>query len=111
MVPTVTEQTLFVLACLATGERHGYAIAQEAEALSGGRVRLTAGTLYGALNRLCAQGLVEPTGERVVEGRVRRYYRLTAEGERVLHEEVDQVQATATTLRRRLTAGARLRPA
>lgn len=105
----VTEQALFILACLAHGERHGYAIAQEAAQLSDGRVRLTAGTLYGALNRLTEQGLVEPTDERVVDGRVRRYHRLTVPGERVLTEEVERMRATASTLQRRLSTGDRLR--
>jgi PadR family transcriptional regulator PadR len=106
---TVTEQALFILACLVHGERHGYAIAQEAEELSGGRVRLTAGTLYGALTRLSDQGLVEPAGERTVDGRLRRYYRLTAPGERELTEEVERMRATAGTLRRQLAAADRLR--
>jgi PadR family transcriptional regulator PadR len=111
MLSRVTASVLYILACLAHGERHGYAIAQEAKQLSDGRVRLTAGTLYGALNRLSEQGLVEPTAERVIEGRVRRYYRLTAEGELALNEEIDRMRATAITLRRRLSSGGRLRPA
>jgi PadR family transcriptional regulator len=102
----VTEQSLFILASLATGERHGYGIAQEARALSDGRVRLSAGTLYGALNRLSDEGLVEPSGERVVEGRRRRYYRLTGSGEAALRAEVERIQSTAATLGARLVPGA-----
>src|SRR3954465_7721018 len=74
------EPTYFILAALLDGPSHGYGIIQEAEALSGGRVRLTAGTLYGALERLTAEGLVEPDREDVVSGRRRRYFRLTGEG-------------------------------
>ena len=66
------DQSLFVLASLASGERHGYGIAQDTEELSEGRVRLTAGTLYGALNRLTDEGLVAESREEVVEGRRRR---------------------------------------
>ena len=62
--PIVTEQALYILASLARGECHGYGIARDAEELSGGRVRLSAGTLYGALNRLADDGLVEPAGEQ-----------------------------------------------
>ncbi|MFI7110127.1 PadR family transcriptional regulator [Nonomuraea sp. NPDC050227] len=48
---------------------------------SGERVRLRAGTLYAALDRLHAEGLVAADREEVVDGRARRYYRLTSDGE------------------------------
>lgn len=101
----MTEQALYILASLARGEGHGYGIAQDAEELSEGRVRLTAGTLYGALNRLTDDGLVEPAGEREVQGRRRRYYRLTPEGQRSLAAEVERLRATVKVL------GARVRTA
>lgn len=101
----VTEQALYILASLARGECHGYGIARDAEELSGGRVRLTAGTLYGALNRLCDDGLVEPAGERNVQGRRRRYHRLTPAGHAALAEEVERLRSTAVAL------GARVRSA
>lgn len=47
---------MYILASLARGECHGYGIARDAEELSDGRVRLAAGTLYGALNRLSDDG-------------------------------------------------------
>ena len=56
IVGVVTEQALLVLAGLVTGELHGYGIASDVEALSGGRVKLAAGTLYGVLGRLAADG-------------------------------------------------------
>lgn len=99
----VTEQALYILASLARGECHGYGIARDAEQLSDGRVRLTAGTLYGALNRLTADGLVAPAGEQQVQGRRRRYYRLTAAGEVALAEEVERLRSTAAVLGARLT--------
>lgn len=101
----MTEQALYILASLVQGEAHGYGIARDAEELSDGRVRLTAGTLYGALKRLGEEGLVEPAGEREVQGRRRRYYRLTASGRVALAEEVERLRATAAAL------GARLRVA
>ena len=67
------------------------------EELSGGRILLGTGTLYGALARLEKEGLVEPDREEVHGGRTRRYYRLTKEGETVLQGEV---AARETTLRR-----------
>lgn len=101
----MTEQALYILASLARGESHGYGIAQDAEELSEGRVRLTAGTLYGALNRLADDGLVEPAGEREVQGRRRRYYRLTGAGRAALADEVERLRATVKVL------GARVRTA
>ena len=87
-----------VLASLAHTERHGYGVAQDVEQLSKGRVRLTAGTLYGVLNRLCADGLVAFSREEVVDGRRRRYYRLTADGEQVLAEETARLRSMAAAL-------------
>lgn len=104
MLLLVTEQVLYILASLARGECHGYGIARDAEELSEGRVRLTAGTLYGALNRLVATGLVEPAGEREVQGRRRRYYRLTGAGRVALADEVERLRATAAVLGARARA-------
>jgi DNA-binding PadR family transcriptional regulator len=107
----VTEQALFILASLAMGELHGYGIAQDVEELSEGRVRLTAGTLYGALNRLADDGLVSQSREDVVvDGRRRRYYRLTAAGKTALAEETDRMQSMATALGSRAGARATRRP-
>lgn len=98
----MTEQALFILASLAQGELHGYAIARDVEQLSDGGVALTAGTLYGALNRLTDQGLIEPTEEREVQGRRRRYYRLTAPGHTALTTEVERLRTTAANLGARI---------
>ena len=103
----VTEQWLLILASLARGELHGYGIARDVEELSEGRVRLTAGTLYGALNRLVDEGWVAPSGEQVVGGRRRRYYRITAAGETALAAEVDRMRSTAAAVGARLVAARR----
>ena len=50
----LTESTYYILLALAQ-PRHGYGVMQQTERVSGGRVRLAAGTLYGALNSLCAR--------------------------------------------------------
>jgi PadR family transcriptional regulator len=107
-VRTVTEQALLTLASLTNGELHGYGIARDVEELSQGRVRLTAGTLYGVLNRLSDDGLIEQTREEVVSGRRRRYYRLTSLGHAVLVEEATHLGATAAAVSAR--AGARTAP-
>jgi len=79
-----------ILLALADGERHGYGIMQEVKLRTEGRVRLGPGTLYGAIKRLLAKGLVEETDERPdpeLDDERRRYYRLTDFGLRVLRAE------------------------
>jgi DNA-binding PadR family transcriptional regulator len=74
------EPTFLILAALAGGRLHGYGLIQTVQALSGGRVVLRPGTVYGALDRLENDGLVVDDGEETEQGRVRRYYRLTERG-------------------------------
>jgi DNA-binding PadR family transcriptional regulator len=76
----MTEQAYLVLLSLADKPRHGYGIVQAVVTLSDGATRLGAGTLYGLLDRMSAAGLIEASGEEVVDGRLRRYYRLTDAG-------------------------------
>jgi PadR family transcriptional regulator, regulatory protein PadR len=84
---SMREPTYYTLAALLDGPLHGYAIIKRAAELSGGRVRLAAGTLYAALDRLTAAELVRAEHEEVVNGRARRYYRLTDAGRRALEAE------------------------
>jgi PadR family transcriptional regulator, regulatory protein PadR len=81
------EPTYFVLASLLAGPLHGYAIIKRSAELSDGRVRLATGTLYTALDRLTAEGLVRLVSEEIVGGRVRRSYGLTDEGSAALRAE------------------------
>jgi DNA-binding PadR family transcriptional regulator len=76
------EASLLVLTALADGSRHGYGIITEVNEISGGRVKLRAGTLYAALDRLRAAGLIGIDREEIVGSRPRRYYRLTPAGGR-----------------------------
>ena len=101
------EPTFLVLTALANGKKHGYALIREAADLSSGRVSLKVGTLYAALDRLGQQGLVAEAGEEVVDGRLRRYYRLTDVGAEALEREVSRLESNAVQARARL----RLRPA
>ncbi len=102
MTQAMREPTYFVLAALLDGRLHGYGIIKRAAELSDGRVRITAGTLYGAVDRLIEQGLVAADGEETVSGRLRRYYRITGEGERVVAEEAARLRAAAEIVVRRL---------
>jgi PadR family transcriptional regulator, regulatory protein PadR len=91
-----------VLTALADGPRHGYGIVREVAELSQGRVKLKIGSLYGVLDRLAADGLIEPDREEPHDGRLRRYYRLTRDGRRVLAAEAGLRAATARAVRARL---------
>lgn len=100
----MTEQTYLVLLALADQPRHGYGIVQEVRSLSADRVRLGAGTLYGILDRLVEARYAEASGEVVVDGRLRRYYRLTDEGLAVLAAETDRVAELARRAQQVLAA-------
>ena len=94
--------SFFVLTALADGPRHGYGAIQDVERLSEGRTRLRAGTLYAAFDRLSAEGLIEVANEEVVDGRLRRYYRLTESGRSVLSVESRRRLAISKEALRRL---------
>jgi DNA-binding PadR family transcriptional regulator len=89
------EPTFLILSALADGPKHGYAIIQDAAEQSDGRVRLQAGTLYAALDRLAIEGLIATSGEEVVDGRRRRYVALTDDGEATLEREARRQTARA----------------
>jgi len=89
------EPTYYTLAALLDGPLHGYAIIKRAAELSGGRVRLAAGTLYAALDRLTTAELVSTEREEVVNGRARRYYRLTDAGRHALEAEAARMTEAA----------------
>ena len=81
---------LLVLGSLATGDKHGYAIAEDIEQRTGRRPG--PGTLYGAIARLEQDGLIT-----ALDGDARRRpYRLSAEGTRVLQEELDAMRSFAS---------------
>jgi DNA-binding PadR family transcriptional regulator len=67
-------------------------------------VRLTAGTLYSAIDRLLGQGLIVADGEEVVEGRARRYYRLTDSGRQALRAEAARLADAAEVVVSRISA-------
>lgn len=96
------ETTFLVLTALAAGSQHGYGIITDVREISAGRVQLKAGTLYAALERLCADKLIEVDREEIVDSRLRRYYRLTAAGTESLITEAARLQANARTAMSRL---------
>jgi PadR family transcriptional regulator PadR len=98
----MTGQAFFVLSALADAPRHGYGIVREVAELSHGRVKPKIGGLYGVLDRLAAEQLIEPDREEAHEGRLRRYYRLTRDGRRALAEEAELRASTARVVWARL---------
>jgi DNA-binding PadR family transcriptional regulator len=97
------EPTFLILTALAGEARHGYGVIKEVAELSGGQVTLLTGTLYMALDRLSAEGLVEVDREERVGGRLRRYYRLTRAGGDALAAEAARLRRNADTAQARLT--------
>jgi DNA-binding PadR family transcriptional regulator len=96
------EATFLILTALAVVSQHGYGIIADVQQLSGGRVRLRAGTLYTALDRLRADGLIVVDRDEVVDNRLRRYYRLTPEGSQRLAAEAARLHANAAAAMARL---------
>jgi len=87
----ITEPVLLILLSLAQQPRHGYAILQDTKEMSGGRVRLSTGTLYGALGRLLEGRWIERFKEED-SPRGRQAYRLTSLGRRILQMEVSRMK-------------------
>jgi DNA-binding PadR family transcriptional regulator len=96
------ETTFLILTALAAGSQHGYGIITDVEQISDGRVTLRAGTLYTALDRLRNDDLIAVDREEIVDNRLRRYYRLTSAGGRVLAAEAARLQVHAGAAMSRL---------
>jgi DNA-binding PadR family transcriptional regulator len=92
------DPSLLIMASLAEGPKHGYAITADVREIAG--VDLGPGTLYGAIARLEARGLIEPlqTDDR------RRPYRLTGSGAAALREQLTVQKHVANLGLRRLSA-------
>ncbi len=88
----LTESTYYILLSLVSPQ-HGYGIMQQAEELSKGRVRLAAGTLYGALSAMVDKGWIEQLP--VESGSRKKEYQLTEKGRSVLEKEVDRLRELA----------------
>lgn len=91
----LSEQAFLVLTALTNEPQHGYAIVSAVRDLSQGRVELKVGTLYGVLDRLAADGMIELDREEVHQGRLRRYYRPTDSGLSLLAAETARLTANA----------------
>ena len=92
---------LMALSVLAEGPTYGYGIQKRIGEVSGGRVRVQAGTLYPLLHRLEAEGAVHARWDRA-GGRARKWYELTPAGQRRLRDQANQWQQHAATIRQLL---------
>jgi DNA-binding PadR family transcriptional regulator len=100
----LTEPVLLILLSLADQPRHGYALIKDIEVLSDGRVRLSTGTLYGALRRLLDEGWIERFAQEDTS-REKQAYRLTSAGRQQMESELARMKqvtrAAAARLRNR----------
>jgi DNA-binding PadR family transcriptional regulator len=107
----LTPVVLHILLALSDGERHGYAIAQEIEETTDGRVRMGPGTLYGSIQRMLASSLIEEAASRrktTDDDARRRYYRATSFGRQVLALELERLNTVVRLARqKRLIGGAK----
>lgn len=93
----LTPAVFAILLALAEGDKHGYAIMKDARAPQGGGIQMGPGTLYGTLDRLMRDGLVEESG--LSDDERRRYYRLTASGRTSLATELERLDAAVASAR------------
>src|SRR3954451_21482897 len=86
---------LHILISLGDGEKHGYAVMQEVAERTGGKVRMSPGTLYGSIRKMLDGGLLDEFTPRVrgAADERRRYYRLTKFGRTVAAAEIERLTA------------------
>ncbi|MDG0809301.1 PadR family transcriptional regulator [Cohnella rhizosphaerae] len=98
----LTEAFYYILVTLCAEPSHGYGMMQEVERMSGGRLKIGAGTLYTALNTLQGKGLIEPyPGAEGTDAR-RKLYAITTSGRTVLAAEVERLEELLTAGRHAL---------
>ena len=99
----LTEPVLLILLSLADKPRHGYALMKDIETLSAGRVRMTTGTLYGALRRLLEDEWIERFDQEDTS-REKQAYRLTSTGRKQMAAELDRMKQLTRAAAARLRA-------
>jgi DNA-binding PadR family transcriptional regulator len=100
----LTPAMFHILLALAGEDLHGYAILKEVALRTGGKVRLSTGTLYGIIKRMLADGLIVELRWRPAEAQDderRRYYRLTAQGRQVAVAEAERMDEILSVARSR----------
>jgi len=113
-MPPLTPAVFHVLLALTDGERHGYAIMQEVAENTGGQMKMGPGTLYGTIKRLLETRMIEESEQRPdpeLDDERRRYYRLTALGQRAARAEALRYAELADVARRKRLIGKPVRAA
>ncbi len=110
MKTPLQEPTFLILTALAKGPMHGYGLILEVTELSDGRLSLRPGTLYGSLDRLADDGLVTVDRQEIIDGRARKYYRLTEQGTTLLRTETERMRRAVEAATSRLDGLGALRP-
>ena|ERR1043166_7588277 len=103
-MPPLTPAVFHVLLALVDDERHGYAIMQEVIESTKGRIKMGPGTLYGTIKRLLEARMIEESDERPdpeLDDERRRYYRLTAIGQRAVKAEAMRYATVVEVVRRK----------
>jgi DNA-binding PadR family transcriptional regulator len=93
MLP-LTPAVFHIQLALADKPKHGYGIMKTVEEITGGKVIMGPGTLYGTIKRMLKAGLIEEVNEQPhhdLDGERRRYYCLTPFGKRVLKAELERM--------------------
>jgi DNA-binding PadR family transcriptional regulator len=101
----LTPTVFHVLVALASGPRHGYAVAQEVEELTEGRIVMGPGTLYGSLQRMQDAELIQETanpGDAGLHADRRRYYKMTPLGSAALKAGSERLMRAVTVAQARL---------
>ena len=98
------EASFFILLSLARAPKHGYAILQDVAEVSDGRLRLSTGTLYGALRRMLDQGWIErfDGASEIADGRPRKAYRITDLGRKILNADAARMENLLTLVQGKL---------
>jgi len=99
----LSEPVFLILTSLAEEPRHGYALIKDIEALSAGRVRLSTGTLYGALRRLLDARWIERYATDDTS-RDKQSYRLTKAGRMILTADLERLRTLTRAATSRLKA-------
>lgn len=103
--PPLSPSVFHILLALTDGEKHGYAIMGETLEATKGRVRIGPGTLYGTIQRLIDQRLIEESEQRAAstgDDQRRRYYRLTNLGKKVTEAEVRRLEDLVRMARKKV---------
>jgi DNA-binding PadR family transcriptional regulator len=98
------DATYYTLAVLLDGPSHGYAVLQRVKEMTGGKVSLTTGTLYGTIDRLVDEGLIRRAGSDIVRGRARQYFEITDKGSGAVQLEAERLAQAAKAVQKAMRA-------